>query len=668
MKYRPDIDGLRAVAVVPVVLYHAGISGFSGGFVGVDVFFVISGYLITRILHDEMREGRFSILSFYERRARRILPALFAVMLFCLIAGWFLLAPADYDHMGRSAVSALIFVSNIWFWQNSGDYFQSATDFLPLLHTWSLAVEEQFYIIFPLLLMVLVRFGKRATFVFTLLLVLASFVLAMWASPRAQSASFYLLPSRIWELGIGSLLALGLGSIALPRWMRELLALAGIAGILFAVTMYDSKTVFPGLAAAPPVLGTAALIWAGSSGSTFVGRLLSWRPVVFVGLLSYSLYLWHWPIMAFARNRLMTVELPPLWQAATILLAFFAAFLSLRFVEQPFRGKKRGFSIGQGGIFAMSGIVTAALAGVSIAIVTSNGTQNRFTPEELSLLAVVEQQPEIRNCRGTRSPEQFCTFGDSNASHKWLLWGDSHAEAIQPAVDQLARTKGRALDFASEPGCAPLTGHPGLFAKQSRQQQCLRFNERVANYAIESGAYDTVFIHARWTEYARKTRNTGEDENFFTAIRDATSNSVEDDAEALDLFAETLNEMVSALAKAGIRVVILGPVPEQSQDVGQRLKGAVLYGTKMPEPISVEQVNKQQARSTALLHETAQQNGAQLIQITPTLCSDTCPTHDAMTPFYRDNNHLTRLAARTLITPILNDAFAKNIEPRETSE
>jgi len=255
MNYRPDIDGLRAVAVLPVVFYHAGVAGFTGGFVGVDIFFVISGFLITSIIAPEVKEGRFSILRFYERRARRILPALFAVILASLVAGWFILVPADYDKMGQSIVSALLFVSNMWFWRNSGDYFGGATDYLPMLHTWSLAVEEQFYIFFPLLLMALHRIGRRLLLPAILVLVLGSLVLAAWATHRMPSASFYLLPTRIWELGVGSLLALGLVRAEAPRALREAAGGLGLVAVLAPVFLYDSQTPFPGLAALPPVLG-----------------------------------------------------------------------------------------------------------------------------------------------------------------------------------------------------------------------------------------------------------------------------------------------------------------------------------------------------------------------------------------------------------------------------
>jgi peptidoglycan/LPS O-acetylase OafA/YrhL len=354
MNYRPDIDGLRTMAVLPVVFYHAGVTGFTGGFVGVDIFFVISGFLITTIIHRELAEGRFSILRFYERRARRILPALFAVTVASLVAGWFLLTPADYDQMGQSILSALLFVSNMWFWQNSGGYFDGGTDYLPMLHTWSLAVEEQFYIFFPLLLMALYRFARRLLVPAILVLVIGSLILAAWATPHMPSASFYLLPTRIWELGMGALLALGLVRTEAPRVLRETIGALGLVCVLVPVFLYDSTTEFPGLAALPPVLGAAALIWAGTVGPVMASRLLSLRPMVWIGLISYSLYLWHWPVMAFVRNRIFTVELEPIWLMATVLTSVLAGWISWRFVERPFRVPLRAGRLTQHRIFVLS--------------------------------------------------------------------------------------------------------------------------------------------------------------------------------------------------------------------------------------------------------------------------------------------------------------------------
>ena len=445
MNYRPDIDGLRTIAVVPVVLFHANVHGFTGGYVGVDIFFVISGFLITTIIHRELGEGRFSILRFYERRARRILPALFAVMAVGLIAGWFLLAPSDYDRMGQSMLSALLFVSNMWFWQNSGGYFDGATDYLPMLHTWSLAVEEQFYIFFPLLLMLLHRIGRRLLLPVIVLLVAGSLVLAIWATPRMPSASFYLLPTRIWELGIGSLLALGLLPSAAPKALREVVGALGLVGVLAPVFVYDGSTTFPGVAALPPVLGAAMLIWAGTAGPVLASRLLSLRPMVWIGLISYSLYLWHWPIMAFARNRLFTVELEPMWQVMTVLASLVAGWVSWRFIERPFRVPVRAGGMGQGRIFALSGAGMAVLGGMAGALALTDGIATwRFDEKERAVLASLEEAyTPIQGCFGRLAPDQLCVFGtdDPHIPVSWVLWGDSHAATFLPAFETLARKK-----------------------------------------------------------------------------------------------------------------------------------------------------------------------------------------------------------------------------------
>ncbi|WP_420587368.1 acyltransferase family protein [Ruegeria sp.] len=299
--YRPDIDGLRAVAVVPVVLHHAGFAGVPGGFVGVDIFFVISGFLITTILAREIRDGQFSILSFYERRARRILPALFVVLAACLAVGWFLLLPNQYGNLAVSVGATLLFASNIWFWMDAGDYFGHGIEFAPLLHTWSLAVEEQFYLFFPLLLWALSRASMRVWIRVIVLISLVSLALSMYATTAHPVANFYLTPTRIWELGIGALLAVG----AFPALRRpaavEAVALIGAVLIIGSILLISDHTPFPGITAIPPCLGAAFLIWAGMYGRSMIARFLTLRPVVWIGLISYSLNLWHWPVLVAAR-------------------------------------------------------------------------------------------------------------------------------------------------------------------------------------------------------------------------------------------------------------------------------------------------------------------------------------------------------------------------------
>jgi peptidoglycan/LPS O-acetylase OafA/YrhL len=340
LTYRPDIDGSRALAVLGVVLFHAGF-GIPGGYVGVDVFFAISGFLITSLILRDLKLGTFSILDLWERWARRILPALAVVTAFTLIVGYFLLLPADYRALGTGIIALAAFSSNIKFWLETG-YFQPAADQKPLLHTWSLSLEEQFYLLIPVLLWVIFRQGK-GQWVLRLLIAggLASLALSFYGSYRAPSATFFLLPTRAWELAAGSVLAYAL-PIASGR-IRSGMVWLGLIGIVIPFAFYNVHTRFPGLSAVPPVAGTALLIWSGMRHSiehktSLVHRVLQTRLLVWIGLLSYSLYLWHWPLLAFYRY-FGVYQSSVAICALLILASLLLAWLSLRFVEQPFRGR-----------------------------------------------------------------------------------------------------------------------------------------------------------------------------------------------------------------------------------------------------------------------------------------------------------------------------------------
>jgi peptidoglycan/LPS O-acetylase OafA/YrhL len=346
--YRADIDGLRAVAILPVLLFHAGVAGFSGGFVGVDIFFVISGYLITGIIAREIDEGRFSILKFYERRARRIMPALLPTIAVVLVVAAWLYLPSDFPSVPRSALAATWFLSNVSFFAETG-YFQGGAETKPLLHTWSLAIEEQFYIGFPILLMLVARHLPRWRKPVVLGIALFSFAIAWWTQAKGDGFAFYLLPPRAWELFTGALLALGAVPPVRMQGAREAVALVGLAMIAVAVFAYDRHTVFPGVTALLPVLGAAALIHCAPG--TVAGRLLATRPLVAVGLISYSLYLCHWPLIVFVEYA-QDARLSG-WQSLAVILAAFAiATLSWWFVERPFRDRSR---FGRRAIFTLTG-------------------------------------------------------------------------------------------------------------------------------------------------------------------------------------------------------------------------------------------------------------------------------------------------------------------------
>jgi peptidoglycan/LPS O-acetylase OafA/YrhL len=337
MNYRREIDGLRAIAVLPVIFFHAGFEPFSGGFIGVDVFFVISGYLITNIILAELASGEFSLLRFYERRARRILPALYLVILVCLPMAWLTLPPNSMKNFAQSVAAISLFSSNFLFWIEQG-YFDAASELKPLLHTWSLAVEEQFYLFYPIILVFLWR-RLRSKFEGVLALaLLLSFAIAQWSVHLSPLAALYLLPTRAWELLIGALVCVYLLKVKRHQFARATNEIGGSFGlllILFSIVAYNRQTEFPGVFALAPTLGTALVIVFATQ-QTLTGRLLSFKPLVGLGLISYSFYLWHQPLFVFARH--MSLEEPDLGlMLALVLLAFFFAYLTWRFVEVPFR-------------------------------------------------------------------------------------------------------------------------------------------------------------------------------------------------------------------------------------------------------------------------------------------------------------------------------------------
>ena len=292
MKYRAEIDGLRALAVLPVILFHAGFELFSGGFVGVDVFFVISGYLITTILIEDIENKRFSIINFYERRARRILPALFFVMLVCIPFAWMWMLPSQMKDFSQSLFAVSLFASNILFWRESG-YFAPAAEEMPLLHTWSLAVEEQYYVLFPIFLILAWRFGKSRVFWMIVVMAAFSLLLSEWGWRNKPTANFYLAPTRAWELFAGSIAAFIVQKQGVQK--NNFLSLIGLAAIIFSIFFYNETTPFPSVYALVPVLGVVLLVLYADQ-ETYVAKLLSTKGIVAIVLVSYSAYLWHQPL------------------------------------------------------------------------------------------------------------------------------------------------------------------------------------------------------------------------------------------------------------------------------------------------------------------------------------------------------------------------------------
>jgi peptidoglycan/LPS O-acetylase OafA/YrhL len=537
MNHRQDIDGLRAVAVLPVVLYHLGVPGVRGGYVGVDVFFVISGFLITSIILREADAGRFSVWGFYERRARRILPALFVVIVLSYLAALWLLLPIDFRHFAQSIVATAGFGSNILFCSETG-YFDSAATLKPLLHTWSLAVEEQFYLTFPLLLSWLVLRGQSRARINWLLaaLALASLTLCVVAPNAGRGDAFYLPHYRAWELLLGALLACSPRGTQGPSasWAREVLASCGLVLIALPVLFYDDRTPFPGLTALPPCLGAALIIAAKSDRRGLTGRLLNAEITAGIGKISYSIYLWHWPLIVFYEY--YSIGAPGFAARVVIFCATIVLSLaSWRYVEQPARRVR----VPRPRVFA------AALA--ALVLLVAGGLAGHFSvgfPKRFAKVADVSSARALYN-EGTcflrkrqparEWPSEKCTFSAGDAPQKTVvLWGDSHAAHFTPGLRDLQRRIPFRLIEASSAGCPPL-----LQYRDPDQTNCFEFNELVFG-RIRDLAPEVVLLSARWN-----------------AFRDPL------------YVVEKLKRTIEAARAAGSRVLVIGESPSFAAPVPQ---------------------------------------------------------------------------------------------------
>jgi peptidoglycan/LPS O-acetylase OafA/YrhL len=500
--YRADIDGLRAVAVLLVLAYHIGIYRLRGGFVGVDVFFVISGYLISSIILNELDSSRFSLISFYERRVRRIFPALAVMLAGAAVFAYKFFLPAEFVDFGKSLLAATFSVSNIFFLHQSG-YFDAPAAMKPLLHTWSLAVEEQFYLFLPLFLMGIRKFFPNKQRLLILLAAAASFLVSAIGAFRNHDATFYLAHTRAWELLLGTMVTIDLFPRISGALQRNIASLAGLILILIAGLKFNTTTPFPGLAALLPCVGAALIIAAGKSGASLVGQGLSLRPIAFIGTISYSLYLWHWPLIVFqgVDGFLATGLSPKLTKLVVAAASLIIATLSWKFVEEPFRG--RPFRISRVAVFRFGAVAAVVLLILGTGIVASGGVPSRYPSEAVKVAAflqnsdaVTKAQYRVGSCFLTSADtyDEFspasCLRADSN-KRNYLLVGDSHAAQLWYGLSSVF--PGVNLMQATASGCKPTLEQDRIV-----DEKCRRLMDYIFTDFVPSHHIDTLLIAARW--------------------------------------------------------------------------------------------------------------------------------------------------------------------------
>ncbi|KPH68451.1 acyltransferase family protein [Novosphingobium sp. ST904] len=653
IRYRRDIDGLRTIAVLPVVLFHAELPPFSGGFVGVDIFFVISGFLITSGLLKDANEQKFSLLAFYDRRIRRILPALLAVTLATLAYGAFVMLPGELVALGKSATTVALFSSNIWFWSQL-DYFGPAPYESPLLHTWSLAVEEQFYIFWPLVVALFTMKPLRRWFLPAIVAAIAiSFAMAELIVHRSPNFSFYMFPTRAWELLIGALLA-ALPTLRIPGATARLAAaVAGIALIFVPMLTYTGATLFPGLSALPVCAGTALLLLANADQDNIVARALGSGPMVFVGKLSYSLYLWHWPVIAFFW---LQRGAPPSPAEGLLLVAasFVLAYLSLRYVEAPFR-QRSATNIDtrtvQRRVVGYGALALLAIGLASAPLILTRGLPGRLPQSALVATAFSSKpfSPKVGCALGGKTGIEKCANDLANDREtSVVLWGDSHARALGFGFTNAAEKAGIPVRTVVKSACSPLPGAVDTDGSKSfddliATSACNKFNEKILEAIKANPNVKTVVIAARWARFVNDS-----DPGTMEAI---TSRYLLDDQqrtpgtkETREVLQRTLDRVVTDLGKAGKAVVLVEQAPSFPDNARKCVARAIWRGNNANVCAVSEQGlrDRRKAATTIFAKIASQHSNVRLIDPLPYMCQHgVCAADDNGLPLYADDHHVT---------------------------
>lgn len=632
MQYRPDIDGLRSVAVLSVIISHASPSLLPGGFLGVDVFFVISGYLIATLVARDVEAGSFSAATFYARRIRRLVPAFFVAMLATLAAGMFFMLPSELERTSLSVLSAVASVSNYFFALTSG-YFAPDAALDPAMHTWSLAVEEQYYLIFPALLVLFYRRSRRVLFGLLAAIAIISFVAAVRATETNSGFAYFALWTRAWELLAGAMLALGMPSIS--RKLNPLLghALAASSAIALGLgfALFDKTVAHPGYPTLIPVAATMGLIATGAAG-TFISRLLSLRPFVFVGLISYSAYLWHQPIIAFYST--VIGEKSTVVVILLVATSLLAGFISWALIERP----TRHLRLSNGKTYIAFLLSVIILGGVSSKILTTEGMPDRL-PESALRIASYET-PETGVARGCNiddakdfSADDLCRHGD--LAPKAVLWGDSHG--LSMAAGLLHEEPSFAFLQAAVSGCKISIKHVNPRWKRG----CAGTEEQIHEMIIDDASLETVIFAGRWST----SGDSFLDLNGAKAVPGA-------------VHAE-LSEIITSMANAGRKVIIVDPVPELARSVPETAARAEWLQGPQRQPVSIttEEFDERHRE----VHESfaALENHPNIVRIKvrDLFCDDEtglCVGEKDGLPLYYDDDHLNGFGASPIARRVID--------------
>lgn len=621
MTYRPEIDGLRAIAVLSIVLFHAGFDWFQGGFVGVDVFFVISGFLISSIVLKGLSADNFSFLEFYKRRFLRIFPALLCMLIFSVPFAWMWMPPSEVHDFSKSLLSSLLFYSNFFFWLDSG-YFDISTDYKPLIHTWSLSVEEQVYIFIPFLLFLMRKLHYCKSILVTITIFIFSLSMSQFLLVEYPDFSYFMMPFRLWEFLVGVISAQYLFYINRNQWRQRngFLSAIGVLLIFIPVFVFDDKTPFPGLFALIPVLGTVMVIIF-SKENTIIHKLLSSRLFVSIGLISYSTYLWHQPILVFARYR----SLSPLDQfdlVFLVILSLLIGYASWKLVEQPFRFFRFPLK------WMSISFVFILLVGCAV-----YGTENKgaiLRPSIQNQLADIDTRLAPNHglndvCEKEFNDSPLCKTSETP---EILVWGDSYAMHLVDGI--LASNRDVKLVQKTVSVCGPILGVAHISANYPKiwGERCIETNDKVIDYIKSTPSIKYVVMSSPFFQYVHKKAEV--------LTRDG--NVVSGQVTSTLAFLDTLE----VLKEIGVKPVIVSPPPQNGEDIGACLKKAAMLGSNYRNcDVQMKDTHERQGNVWQLLREV--EKHAKVIWLSDEIChEDICSAAIGNTLIYRDQGHLSK--------------------------
>jgi peptidoglycan/LPS O-acetylase OafA/YrhL len=660
MIYRYELDGLRAISVMSVILYHMGISQIGAGYAGVDIFFVISGFLIGGQIAKDRAQGTFTYWNFYARRALRIFPALFFVIICSTIAGWFIMLPHEFRYFGGGALSALLSVSNFWFWDTI-DYFNPEAALDPLVHTWSLAVEEQFYMFVPLLFGLFWGLGQKTLLMVLISLAFASFITALTTNSDSPMTAFYLLHTRAWELLIGVIAALKSDSIKSFKPNAALMSNIGLILIVAGLTILPNNSLWPGGWTLVPVIGSLLILLFGREKS-FAHAVLKLAPLRFIGLISYSAYLWHQPILSFlAIKNISHASGTDLLIIFTLILLI--SYLSWRLVEQPFRKKTLPLFYSRSLLILASVFITAFAIGGHF----TNGYPERVPSSVRQVMQSAKSPDSLRECQLSRKQVQYmslsetCEFG-ANIVPSVAVWGDSHAASISQPLGEALGEIGLSLKQFTLSSCQPI---PNLINfGQSRTDQCAKFNSEVFSKLLISSEIKTIVMFATWDSYFlnKETPNMlgvlGVDEFYSYPVGHSPDLSDETRKEKIS---NELKQVIKELTAVGKRIILVASLPRPDINIPNYFARQVWNGVTLNDNVGypVEMFVLQSSFGRKMLKEASNYpkdgNLVKLVDPADIFCGLTeCALIKEGQLLYVDGNHPSTFGSSLLIRPILN--------------